>query len=200
MIVSELFLYDGESGLFKQILLHSKVMAGRYFVATSGFDLSNLDPVQKYPCVLCTPPKSSPVAPAYIQETFSFDLYFLVRSGQTGQNQIKSPDKSTLTSNHPVWYDWKDMNECAVAFLRQLKEVTKKRMVGEIPLRALAGLDPSATPSVLRISNAGSDVISGVKLSFIMLLNQGCDSDDYTGVTPDQIAVPSLNPHPLHKH
>jgi hypothetical protein len=200
MLVSELFIYDPDDSLFKSIITHSKVMQGRYFVVSSGFDINNLDPVQKYPCMICVPPRSNPVAPSYIQETFSFDLYFLTRRGTTGQNQIKNPNPATLTSQHPAWYDWKDMNECATAFLRTLKALLKLKMVGDIPLRGIAGLDPGFSPGILRITSSGSDVVSGVKMSLSMTLNLGCDNDDYAGVDLSAIAVPNLNKHPLHKH
>jgi hypothetical protein len=104
-MISELFLYDQDEGLFKKILEKSQVIQGRYFLVSNGFSINEAALAQitsqKYPCVLLPAPRSVLQAPSFTIESFSFDLYFLTRAGVTGQNQILSPNPDTLTSDHP---------------------------------------------------------------------------------------------------
>jgi hypothetical protein len=200
--MNELFLYDRDEGLFKKILDQSKVIGGRYFIVSSGFDFNNM-PLdflkQKYPCVLLKAPKSYYLPPDFTKQTLQFELHFLTRHGVTGQNQVKEAHPDTLNSQHPVWYDWKDMNEVAGSFINMLLQVIKSKYVGDKPLRGLIGLDKS-TIYTERISRAGNDEVSGVKLAFSILQNYDCDAADYVEDAIDLIEVPDTNIHPLHKH
>lgn len=204
MIVSELFLYDRDAGLFKQILLKSKVMQGRYFIINSGFDVTSADLTtllpQTYPCVIMTPFRSNLLAPDYTQESLPIDLYFVAKSKATGDNQIKSVNLTTLTPGHFFWQDWKDMKECAKSFLQALKQVIRNSRVNGQPLHGIVSLDPRTNPTIVRFANTTNNILSGAKLSFNVLLNSGCDSDDYTQDDINQIQIPTLNLHPLHKH
>src|SRR5687768_17421175 len=136
--MDELFLYDPDKGLFKEILKQSSVMQGRYFIVSSGFNFSTTDlsaviDRQKYPCVVCAVPRSQLLQPDFVAESFAFQLYFLTRHEHTSAGEIKEVDPLTLTSQHPAFYDWKDMKECAAGFLVTLKKVIRTRMVGERP-------------------------------------------------------------------
>jgi hypothetical protein len=211
-MTSELFIYDRDQGLFKEVLKQSTVMQGRYYIldnaqmnaanygqyiaeALNGLSVA----AQKYPVCLCMPPRSQPEN----KETFLFNLFFLTRSGATGQNQIKEIDIDTQVSTHHSWQDWKDMKECAWNFLQALKKTIRTRVVtisieNHIPLRSFISLDPTGI-DITRLSNIGTDNVSGVQVSFKMEMTIDCALHDY----PDElnvINIPPLTIHPLHKH
>ncbi len=196
-MISELFLYDQDAGLFKNILVNSTVMQGRFFVG----DLAKVTADQVYPCVVCLPPKSLFTSADFLEETFTFQLFFLTKTGITGQNQIKSPNPDNLTSLHPVWYDWKDMKECANNFMRIVKQLIAQKLIDDVPMKSLIAIDTTRLiPQVLRISNAGTSNASGVSLTFNVILKNNCQTDDYPGLDIDTVTIPDTNLHPLHKH
>jgi hypothetical protein len=92
------------------------------------------------------------------------------------------------------------MKECAIGFIRTLRELIRVSMVGYIPLKGLVSIDAHVSQSINRITEAGTDKVSGVKLSLSMTLNNDCSNDDYAGVDVSTIVVPNLNIHPIHKH
>lgn len=211
--MDELFLYDRDKGLFKQILKQSTVMAGRYMVSPSyGHDLNTdnldaflkdakygiIDPQQKYPIVVCMPPRSVLMGAEFgFKEEFVFELFFLCTTGYTGQNQIKTVDKATNKSMHHVWYDWKDMKEVAVEFMDVLKAVIKANQ-----LKRFFALDLERIP-VRRLTKFNNDSLSGVSVSFIVNMNETvCEKQDYPEDALTKITVPDVNSfiHPLHKH
>lgn len=208
-MISELFLYDRDEGLFKRILEKSSVIEGRYFILPQGNELNaanlgqyisdalnGLQAVnQKYPIALCLPPRSF-----HEQGTlYLFTMFFLTRSGVTGQNKIKSIDIDTQTSTHHTWYDWKDMGEVAVNFLRALKSVIKEKYSGSTSLRSLMSVSADGV-ELARISNIGNDNVSGVRLSFRIEMHADCEIIDYAPDAFDDMATPPLNIHPMHKH
>lgn len=215
--MNELFLYDRDKGLFKAVLQQSTVMQGRYFVVKAGMDINtnNLDqyftevgigtvnPDQIYPCVICPPPSSTLLPPSFTNEQLQFTLFFLTRSNYTGQNQVKDPDAGTQASTHLPWYDWKDMKECAANFVRQLMAVLKTKYVevGGVlrPLKGLITVGQSSI-NISRISELGTDTLNGIRLSFWVDMNEGCEINDYPQDALQAITIPDLNIHPLHKH
>lgn len=211
-MITELFLYDKEKGLFKNVLQHSTVIAGRYHVSPSyGSDLNtnNLetflkdakyglsDEKQKYPICVCMPPYSHLGLNENEMEgeEFFFDLFFLCTSGYTGNNQVKSVDKPTQKSSHHLWYDWKDMKEVASNFIKQLRAVWKTK-----GLKQYLDIDFSRIP-VRRLSNFNNDKVSGVQITLrAEILNTVCEIIDYAEDATANIVVPDTNIHPLHKH
>ena len=211
-MIDELFLYDKEKGLFKNILNHSTVIAGRYHVSPSyGSDLNtqNLEaflkdpthglssPDQKYPICVCMPPYSQIgiTENETEAEEFYFDLFFLCTSGYTGQNRIKSVDKPTQKSSHHVWYDWKDMKEVASNFIKLLRAVVKAK-----GLHTKIDIDFSRIP-VRRLSNFNNDKVSGVQITLkAEIFNLFCELNDYPESVVDSIEVPGDSIHSLHKH
>lgn len=210
--MNELYLYDRDEGLFKQILKKSKVIAGRYHVSPSyGNDLNsdNLDsfikdekyglkaPDQKYPLCVCMPPKSTADMDefGFHKEGFVFELFFICQHGQTGQNNSKMLDKPTGKSGHHPWYDWKDMKEVGMEFMKMLRKVIKKHN-----LRARVIIDYESIV-IRRFTRAGNDMVSGASLSFLATLQQGeCETPDYADGAIDEITVPQAIIHPHHKH
>lgn len=218
--MNELFLYDRDKGLFKEILKLSTVIEGRYAVLKSGYELNtdNFDALikdpatgissvdQKYPVVVCMPPISEMVLlNDQNYERFRFSMFFLTRTGVTGQNKIKSPDSATGLSTHHVWYDWKDMNECASGFHSALNQVTRNSIINiddrSQPLSVYCILD--AQPVIVRrVSNLGTDKVSGVNIQFVIyLFTDICTAiPDYPSDLLSQLTIPDTDIHPLHKH
>lgn len=215
--MNELFIYDRDKGLFKEILKQSFVMQGRYFVAPHyGHELNtaNLeqyfsdaktgtaDVPQKYPCVVCIAPKSRKVnGENGLWEEYYFNLFFLTLSGRTGTQQFKSINPSTNTSTHHTWYDWKDMKEVADQFLAVLKDVIIKRATetGE-RLKTLVNLNTDGSMTT-RLTKFNNDQISGVGITFSMALAAGiCEVIDYDATAVSNITIPELDIHPIHKH
>lgn len=185
-----LFLYDRDKGLFKEILKKSSVIAGRYFVVSSGFDinttdLNNIVDVQKYPCVICSVPNVGPTANNRFEHAFT--LYFLTRYAHTGQGDIKDVDPNTLNSLHPSWYDWNDMEQVARNFYKKLRSVIASNYLGIAVKWNSAGY----------IVKAGSDIVNGFRLSLTTSVSDICELNDYEGA--EDIVIPPLQIHPLHK-
>lgn len=217
-MMNELFIYDRDKGLFKEILKQSFVMQGRYFVAPHyGHELNtaNLeqyinDPAsgmsdikQKYPCVVCIAPKSRKATDenGMLREEYYFNLFFLCLSGRTGDQKIKSIDASTNSSTHHTWYDWKDMKEVADNFMAVLKDVINKRAAstGE-RLKTLVNLNTDGSMTT-RLTKFNNDQVSGVGVTFTMALAAGiCETIDYDVTAVSTIVIPELDIHPIHKH
>ncbi|RFM30034.1 hypothetical protein [Deminuibacter soli] len=219
--MDELFLYDRDKGLFKQLLLQSSVMQGRYHVSPDyGYDLNtnNLGayisdpasgsktPLQKYPLCVCITPRSRLVKVNGADwEQFSFTLFFLCKSFVSGTNQLKAPDAATNTSKHQVWEDWKDMKECAGNFWVLLQQVILKSaaLLKGVPvsMRSVLNVDFDRPAEIARISRFGSDDITGVSLQFLInMYADGCQLNDYPDDVLNKITVPPLEIHPIHKH
>lgn len=210
--MNELFLYDRDDGLFKAIINQSTVMQGRYFVSTSGgsdLNTNNLEqylsdalhgiktPDQKYPCVLCTAPRS--VLSERFTEIFQFQLYFLCKTFVTGQNGIKSLNENQQVSEHHIWYSWKDMKECAVNFRFVLNQIIRKKLIDTDPITKYFSL-LNETGAIDRLSRFSNDDVSGVRLSFRIELNLECEIQDYALNVIDLVEIPDVDIHPLHKH
>jgi hypothetical protein len=215
--MDELFLYDRDQGLFKEILKKSAVMGGRYHVSpnsTQDLNTDNLasfindpktglsDPSQKYPICVCVTPRSR-----YTRingqrwEEFWFSLFFLTPSYKTGNNQIKTLDPDTNTSAHHIWYDWQDMKNCADEFLEVLKMQLKRAVVldGKLtPLMALINFD-SSSAVFSRLSKFNNDELSGVNVLFTVFMYTGeCGVSDYPEDIATSVTMPPLIIHPLH--
>lgn len=216
-MITELFIYDREKGLFKEILKKSTVMEGRYHVSPNGgkdLDTNNLetyikdpanglvDAFQKYPLCVCMTPRSRDVViNGKKLEEFTFVLFFVCTTFYTGNNQIKLQDKDTNTSAHSIPWDWADMKRCASSFLFMLeKQLQRKITVKEqsVPLRLFLNLGDGAVYN--RLTKFNNDRLSGVSVSFNMYLDAtACDLEDYKDVDPNSVTIPPLDIHPIHK-
>ena len=203
--MDELFIYDRDKGLFKEILKQSFVIEGRYHVSPdSGQDLSsnNLNtlianiPAKKYPLCVCITPRSVIVNQNGQQkEEFYFTLLFLCQTYKDMDNT------RTRQSVHEVWYDWKDMKLAAENFLTMLDEATRKaRLANGLPIATQFNVDISNVV-VRRLSRFTEDRVSGVSIAFTGTLMGGdCQITDYSNnfltnfVTPDEVV------HEQHKH
>jgi len=193
-MLSELFLYKKKTGLFPKVLEKSNTIQGRYHVSPDyGHDLNtnNLDtflndafkgiqiPAQKYPLAVCMTPKSS-----FIKlngekwEQFIFDLYFL-NTTETQSNQIRSFNKATNTSNQEPSDDWDEMKSSASDFIEACELVIKSNSIDNVPLKNYINLSYDKS-QIRRLSRFGNDKLSGVQLSFIVIMHtNSCVLSDY---------------------
>lgn len=206
--MEELFIYDRDKGLFKQILNQSFVMGGRYHVSSNqGQDLNsnNLDtlvpkgPQQKYPICVC----ASPVSRLFTvngnqHEEFTFRLFFLC-STYYGSNGTASRGISN-TSTHEVWYDWQDMKNAAADFIQMLYKVIKEKKLNAAPLRSLLNVDAEGA-KIQRLSKFNEDRVSGVVVTFQMTMAGGvCEIADYNEAAAMPLIILSDRIHATHKH
>jgi hypothetical protein len=215
-MINELFLYDRDEGLFKQIVKNSFVLEGRYHIAPHfGHELNtgNLeqyfkDPAsgmadvgQKYPCMVCMAPKSRQLYEnGTINEQFFFNTFFLCLTGRTSLNQFKTPDYDTNVSAHYLWYDWQDMKGVADSFIEALCKIIRTRITSDgIRLSSTVHLERSSI-NISRLSKFNNDKVSGISLSFSMNIFGGtCEILDYANGSIENMPIPSSIIHPSHK-
>jgi hypothetical protein len=208
--MDELFIYDNNKGLFKEILKSSFVIEGRYHISSNqGQDLNsnNLDtlistiPDQKYPlCVCIAPPSKFGFVNGQLKEDFYFTLLFLCQT-YNGTNGTKQPDPKTRKSTHEVWYDWADMKRAAMNFISVLDDVTRKNKLSNgLPIVTQFNID-SSTVNVKRLSKFNEDRISGVSITFAAnLMGSDCNIQDYPKTYLTDIVTPIEIVHAQHKH
>jgi hypothetical protein len=196
--MTELNLY-GKDGLFNNIVKKSAVFSGRYGILVKNGDLnannilSGIEfPKENYPGVFALPPMSS-IKDATTKnaswECFYFRLFFLCRTHNTGDNQIKKPDPNTNSSLHSVPMDWNDMKNLALNFMNAL-EVLQPKLIRQF---RLGQREPW---KIVRISNVQNDNLSGVMLQFEGELAMSCTFDDINTAAID-LTFPD---HPTHFH
>lgn len=204
--MDELFVYDENRGLFKEILKQSNVMEGRYHVTTNnGQDLNanNLGTVvatvvqKKYPLCVCVAPKSViNTINGQQREDFYFNLLFLCKS----YNAANGTDQHTRKASHDIPWDWKDMKECAANFILMLDTVLRTRRINGVPIAALFNID-AENITVRRLTKFTEDNTSGVWISFKGdLLGEICEIKDYSSTAAQDIIIPPLTIHQAHKH
>lgn len=205
--MNELFLYDRDKGLFREILNQSKTMEGRYHVSPNyGNDLntSNLDaffkdnahglsgPDQKYPITVCMTPVSRFTRINNQKwEEFYFTIYFLCMSGRDGKNQIKKVDRGTNTSSQLTWYDWSDMKESAGDFIEALRLIIQKKSIDNKPMKTVLNVDFERAV-INRHTKFNNDLLNGVSLTFTaFLFNGSCDVVDYPDDFISNVTIPT---------
>lgn len=202
-MISELFLYDRDFGLFKEILNQSSIIQGRYHISpnyghelnTANLDQYIKDPAsgmadikQMYPCCVCVAPRSRIVnIEGGIQEEYTFNLFFLTETGR------RDLDKDTNKSTRHVWYDWSEMNEVAINFLTVLSKMQRKKTEDGKYLGGYMIVDFSGGV-VTRLSKYLNDKVSGVGLTFgVTLIKDICVIDDYPESVLYDIVIPDFN-------
>ena len=211
-MIQELFLYDEQNGLFKNILNMSSIMKGSYHVsANQGNDLNTanletyikdpakgLTDLKRYPICICFTPRSRIllINNKYFEQ-FTFNLYFLTTTFRNGDNSVKMRDKDTGQSAHHIWYDWQDMKSCAVNFLGALDQVIKSNSVlidnVSFPLRTMINLD-KGNVIYNRLAKFYNDSLSGVSQSFTVTTDPlQCNQSEYVDIS--SITIPSLIIH-----
>lgn len=205
-MINELFLYDRDKGLFKEILKQSSVIKGSYHVSPNGgadLNANNLETYVKdpknglvddkhYPMCICLTPSSSLVNINDTKwENFNFSLFFLTTNG-TLNNQLKSLDKDTNTSSSHSWYDWSDMKQCAIDFLDMLMKVIQTKSSGDQRLGGLINVDFNRSV-IRRMTGFSNDSLNGVSLSFQALMyTDSCVVRDYPSGALNNIVIPNL--------
>ena len=207
-MINELFLYDRDNGLFKEILKQSVVINGRYHLCPDyGHELNTgnlnqyfkdeatgLTDVAKYPCCVCITPNSN--LTNYNQqkgESFVFQLYFLTLAKRTADNQIRAMDRDTLTSMQHTWYDWLEMKNCAASFLETLHKVLlTKSTANGLRLRQYFNLNYEQG-RIRRLTNFSVNQLNGASMSFTIdsLFNM-CSNPDYDTNAINDITIPTI--------
>ena len=204
--MNELFLFDRDKGLFKEILKQSSVIKGSYHVSKNGgadLNASNLDTYVKdpkngltdnkhYPICICLTPSSNLVNINDSKwENFNFTLFFLTTNG-TINNQIKALDKDTNTSASHPWDDWSDMKQCAIDFLDMLMQVIQTKSSYGTRLGMLINVDFKKSV-IKRMTSYGNDNLNGVSLSFtVLMFTDSCVMKDYSSGALNSIVIPQL--------
>lgn len=183
-MIDELFLYDRDTGLFKQVLDQSATIQGRYFVAPHGtedLNTANLSqyiesatqgvtvPDQKYPMVLCLAPRSQVRESV---EVFSFNLLFLVRNG------INDINSDSMISMRNAWKDWNQMHSVGVQFIRKLNSTIKAGMLNGLPYKSFMGIVNDSV-DIFRFTSKSNDNLNGARLNFRMEISVNCETPDY---------------------
>lgn len=205
--MTELFLYNRDNGIFKQILRESKEIEGRYHVSPNyGHDLNTnnldtffkdtaygmMDVEQKYPlCVCMTPVSRFTKINGQKWEVFFFHLFFLTRAFHDGANNIKKIDRDTNTSRQNTYDDWSEMKQCCSDFLEMLDKVIRKKG-GDIPLRAYLNLDYERA-QITRLTKFNNDKLNGASLTFMLsMITDSCTLSDYANNALGRITIPNF--------
>jgi hypothetical protein len=196
--------YPFIEALFKNILLQSRAVEGRFFVSTRNAMEINSDTfaqvltdelaqltVKKYPVALMMPPRSRGAVKFLNDEyqAYSITLLFL-KTTYYDAGGVTNPNPNTGTSTHTILQDWHDMKRAAEGFLRVLDKLTR----ANANLFRLSGEDKFFTP----VSTVGVDRVSGVRVDFTLSLFSGCELEDYDPADISSITIPDADTHPEH--
>lgn len=201
------------NSLFSSILAESLVMGGRFFITPKlGSEINNnnindivtnaMPDAIKWPACLMMPPRKTGnfqfsgeeiqgVAIGY--NTYSIQMLFLRPAAYTAYNQPSQPLDGTPIPLHTVQDTWHDMMRCAESFLQELRQVIYYNQINQLVI------SENNPQSIVMVSDIGNDKVSGVLLNFAILVNGGCDIEDYPFEAWKTIVVPPLtDTHPTH--
>lgn len=204
--------YPYIQSLFTAVLKASLVMQGRFYVTPKMASEINtaylneivtaIPPAIKWPAALMIPPRKSgnfqfsgdEVAGTEIgYNTYNIRMLFLRPTSYTAYNQPSQPLPGTAIPTHTAVDTWHDMSRCAEDFMQVLKQVLWHNQITALVIseRSQQSIDP--------VTDIGNDAVSGVLLSFNILVNGGCDIEDYPSDYLQTIVVPDLtDTHPTH--
>lgn len=205
--------YPYINSLFKAILNVSEVIDGRYFMCPKwGSEINsaflsevvlNAGNGIKYPAALCMPPRKTgnfqfsgeEVGGTQIGYNYlNCQMLFLRPTTYTAYNQPSQPLPNTQIPTHTAIDCWHDMGRCAEDFLQVLRQVIIYNS-----LQGTINISENAQQSITPVSDIGNDKLSGVLLSFVIMLNGGCAIEDYPSDYLTEIQVPLLiDTHPTH--
>ena len=201
--------------LFQNILAQDQVIQGRYFLAPKWANELNsetldaivqlaLPNIPRYPCVLQMFPElegnfqfsGEDVTGSEIgYNRYKFWMIFVRPSTYTSYNQPSQPaTKVNTLSTHTIPQTWHDMQRCAESFMQVLYNV-----LGNQRYNQSIHIAEKTTQKINYISDLANDKVSGVLLSFTLLVNGGCEIEGYPANYLDLIQVPPLvDTHPQH--
>lgn len=180
--MEETFIYD----FFKQILVHSKTIQGRFVVVDgSPGDISSANfgklvndslgiyEKKKYPAALMFPPVEISPIRANSTNLFCIDIAFCDLN-ERGVDTIKSLNPVLNVSYKTPLNDWENMRRCAGDFIKALKFLVKKN-------KALASKIRVADKDIVfrRFSLHGSEALNGVRMTFYLSVADTCEIEDY---------------------
>lgn len=191
--------------LFQAILSQSLVMQGRFFLCpkqAAELNSANISEIvtgipsdTKYPVALLMPPRKignfqfsgEEVAGTQIgYNTYLMQMLFLRPAQYTTYNQPGTPLPNTPIPTHTVPETWHDMTRCAEDFLQVLRQVLRSHRIMALQI------SENATQTIVPVTEIGNDKVTGVLLNFNILVNGGCDIEDYPSDYLQLIEVPEL--------
>jgi hypothetical protein len=134
----------------------------------------------KFPAAAWKPPRSNGkfIAKYDEWEEYRIEMFFLNTTYYTGTNQISRPNSGTRTSSKSVIEEWDDMKVAAVDFIRVLQLVLKGNNTDSVNMLDAIQLS-SKEKFIDPISFAGTQRLSGVRLTFILKIFTNCLIQDY---------------------
>lgn len=187
--------------LFKTVFAQSKVMQGRFFIATKGGaeinyddlgqmlqEITELQDGPRFPLVLMLPPflqDPETVVSASKYDRYRVVMFFLRTTHYNGNGSIIW-ENDLGTSDHGPVEDWDDMTREAKAFFKTLGAVESKAFISRGPV----------TP----VTEVGSVRASGVRMDFGLSLASDCETlESYPANAVQKINQAQINSHSFHK-
>lgn len=193
--------------LFRNILTHSTVMQGRFYLCPHyGSEMNEinvgdilartgLDKKEKYPLCIMLPPVSRPLYGRAQKDYYRADLLFLTKTYAASNGMVKQP-AGDGKSSHTIPMDWHDMKRCADDFTKVLIE-----LVQNTNLRQFFFLNEKENPITEPVSTIGDDRVSGVVHSISFAITAAaCAIEDYPVDFLTHITIPTTDIHPTHLH
>lgn len=194
--------------VFQAVIKQSLVLRGNFFVCPKiGTEINNanieeiltgLPLKQKYPVSLMMPPRKVGFFQFTKEQdtgynTYQMQMLFLRPSSYTAYNQPSAPLPNTPIPTHTVAETWHDMSRCAEDFLSVLKQALWYNR------NTAMNVSESNTQSIVPVTDIGNDKLCGVLLNFTLLVNSGCDIEDYPADYLELIVIPPVtDTHPTH--
>lgn len=201
------------NSLFTAVLTQSLVMGGRFFICPKlGSEMNNANIAEivlnappagiKWPAALMMPPRKTGnfqfsgeeiAGPIVGYNYYAIQIMFLRPASYTAYNQPSQPLPATPIPTHTIADTWHDMSRCAEDFMQALRQVL---IYNSITALAISEQAPQA---ISLVSDIGTDKVSGALLNFSIMVNGGCDIEDYPPDYLSRIIVPNLtDTHPTH--
>lgn len=192
--------------LFTSILKEAKVIQGRFYFCpkmASEINNANINEIviatvpngAKWPTALLMPPikrgnfqfSGDEIAgPQIGYNYYNIQMLFLRPTAYTAYNQPSQPLPNTAISTHTAVETWHDMGRCAENFLQVLRQVLIYHKITAIEI------SESGPQAEIPVTDIGNDKLSGVLFTFTLMVNGGCDIEDYPVNYLDLIQVPEL--------
>lgn len=201
--------------LFTSILDVSKVIQGNYYMCPKqGSEMNNSfiselvinagsAGLDKWPAALIMPPRKvgnfqfsgEEIAGTQIgYNYYNCQMLFLRPTKYTKYTQPSQPLPNTQIPTHTAIDCWHDMSRCAEDFLQVLRQVIIYNN-----LQTTLQISENTQQSIVPVSDIGNDALSGVILNFVLMVNGGCDIEDYPEDYLELIEIPLLtDTHPTH--
>ena len=193
---------------FRKLLTKSKAIGGRFYIApkwatelnsstleTLVADLVPKTQTKKYPLAVMMPPAMhGDYTGRTFKETVPITIMFLKQSGKQSNGQVQSVHRPTGTTGHSTLHDWHDMKRVAMDFMQALSLA-----IISTNLKNFFILSQAEKQVIVPISNIANDNLSGVMLTFAILLVNNCPAlEDYDASDLYDMTFSEEDTHPQH--